>query len=184
MGKYEYKNRVYGHLGTFECTSCGYSRPTSDITCLKVDELNSSYTQIEFSIGEENYKAKINLPGLYNGYNALAAISCGHILNLPPESFISSLETFESGFGRMETIKTDGKAIKLILVKNPAGFNQVINFLLTEPKKNQIAFLINDKPGDGIDVSWLWDVDFEEFIKIQENILPFTLLEAGQKTWH
>jgi len=173
MGKYEYKNRVYGHLGTFECTSCGYSRPTSDITCLKVDELNSSYTQIEFSIGEENYKAKINLPGLYNGYNALAAISCGHILNLPPESFISSLETFESGFGRMETIKTDGKAIKLILVKNPAGFNQVINFLLTEPEKNQIAFLINDKPGDGIDVSWLWDVDFEEFIKIQENISSF-----------
>lgn len=173
MGKYQYDNRIYGHLGTFECTVCGYRRPSSDITCLKVDELNSSYTQIQFSTGKEIYNTRINLPGLYNVYNALAAISCGHILNLPPESFISSLETFESGFGRMETIKTNGKTIKLILVKNPAGFNQVINFLLTEPEKNQIAFLINDKPGDGIDVSWLWDVDFEEFAKIQENIFCF-----------
>ncbi|AUG57997.1 Mur ligase family protein [Acetivibrio saccincola] len=173
MGKYEYKNRIYGHLGTFTCTSCGYSRPSSHVTCLKIDELNSSYTEMEFSIGEENYKTKINLPGLYNVYNALAAISLAHILEVTPESIINSLKSFESTFGRMETIKTDGKAIKLILVKNPAGFNQVINFLLAEPKKNQIAFLVNDKPGDGIDVSWLWDVDFEEFSKIQDDISCF-----------
>lgn len=173
MGKYQYKNRVYGHLGTFECECCGYSRQPSDITCLKVNELNSSYTKIELSIDEEKYKAKVNLPGLYNVYNALAAVSCGHMLNLSPESIISSLETFESSFGRMETIKTDGKTIKLILVKNPAGFNQVINFLLTESKENQIAFLINDKLADGTDVSWLWDVDFEELTKVQENISSF-----------
>lgn len=173
MGKYQYKNRVYGHLGAFECTSCDHSRQSSDITCLNVYELNSSYTQIELSIDEEKYNAKVNLPGLYNVYNALAAVSCGHMLNLPHKSIISSLGTFESSFGRMETIKTDGKIIKLILVKNPAGFNQVINFLLTESKENQIAFLVNDKLADGTDVSWLWDVDFEELTKIQENVSFF-----------
>ncbi|MDQ2085916.1 MurT ligase domain-containing protein [Herbivorax sp. ANBcel31] len=174
MNKYHYKNRVYGHLGTFECPSCGYKRPQSDINCLKVEELNSSHTTLDISIsGNQNHKAKINLPGLYNAYNALAAVSCGHALNLSSKSIISSLENFECGFGRMETIEAYGKAIKLILVKNPTGFNQVINFLLTETKQSEIAFVINDKLADGTDISWLWDVDLEELMKIQENVSSF-----------
>ncbi|TYQ13137.1 UNVERIFIED_CONTAM: UDP-N-acetylmuramyl tripeptide synthase [Acetivibrio alkalicellulosi] len=173
--KYEYKNRVYSHLGGFECTSCGFKRPDSDVTCLNVEELNSSYSKIELSINDSNnsYKAKINLPGLYNTYNALAAVSCGHALNLPSDSLINALETFECGFGRMETIETDNKTIKLILVKNPTGFNQVLNFLLTENKQTQIAFIINDKLADGTDISWLWDVDFEKLIDIQETVSNF-----------
>ena len=117
-----------------------------------------------------NFHARINLPGLYNIYNALAAVSCGHLLKLPVENTIKALDSFECGFGRMETINTAGKNIKVILVKNPTGFNQVLNYLLTEDQNMQLAFLINDKLADGTDISWLWDVDFEKLQKTQEKL--------------
>lgn len=171
--KYEYTNRVYGHLGSFKCPSCGYSRPVTDITCTGVDELTSTYSVIRFSVDDlrndpvEN-TAKINLPGLYNVYNALAAVTCGSLLGLPVANTIKALSSFECGFGRMETIEADGKFIKVILVKNPTGFNQVLNYLLTEDQNMQLAFAINDKYADGTDISWLWDVEFEKLEAKQE----------------
>jgi UDP-N-acetylmuramyl tripeptide synthase len=73
----------------------------------------------------------------------------------------------------METIETEGKFIKIILVKNPIGFNQVINHILTEDKQTNIAFIINDHTADGCDISWLWDVDFEKFENFQSNVTSF-----------
>lgn len=173
--RYDYESYVYGHLGSFACSSCGYRRPQTQVTCEKVEELNTSYSNVLFSIAsdkslEENkvLQAKINLPGLYNIYNALAAATCGTVLGLSSDNLVEALENFECGFGRMETITTHGKTIKVILVKNPTGFNQVLNFLMTEDKNMQIAFLINDKLADGTDISWLWDVDFEKLEAAQE----------------
>lgn len=173
--KYEYTYRVYGHLGDFACKNCGYEKPSSQVTCVSIEELNSTYSDIILTIDRCNesndpttFNSKINLPGLYNIYNALAAASCGCLLNLPPDSIAKSLESFECGFGRMETISTEGKYIKLILVKNPTGFNQVLNYLLTENNSMQIAFVINDKLADGTDISWLWDVDFEKLQTVED----------------
>lgn len=175
--KYEYDYRVYGHLGSFRCPDCGYSKPTAAVTCQKVEELTTSYSRVRFSIAAENPEdgavscseadARINLPGLYNVYNAMAAVACSTALGLPPENAITALGRFECGFGRMETIRADGRQIKVILVKNPTGFNQVLNYLLTEQSNTRLAFLINDNLADGTDISWLWDVDFEKLQKIQ-----------------
>ncbi len=110
----------------------------------------------------EIYSVKISLPGLYNIYNALAAVGCSRALDTDMDTALASLSKVESGFGRMETIDAGGKTVKVILIKNPAGFNQVINYLLTEKKNFVAAFIINDRIADGTDVSWLWDVDFEK----------------------
>lgn len=178
--KYEYSYQVYGHLGGFSCPSCGYMRPSSQVTCLKINELDSSYSNIIFSLiptksNDEpaSYNAKINLPGLYNIYNALAAASLGHLLDFPADSLVRAMESFECGFGRMETIVTEGKTIKLILVKNPTGFNQVLSYLLTEKQDTQIAFIINDRLADGTDISWLWDVDFEQLQQMEDTVSSF-----------
>jgi UDP-N-acetylmuramyl tripeptide synthase len=181
--KYQYTSHIYGHLGQFSCPSCGYSRPDTGISCTKVVELNTSYSLIklnpesspgyertEVDTVEDGFEAKVNLPGLYNIYNALAAVSCGYLLGLPIENTIRALGNFECGFGRMETIYVGSKKIKLILVKNPTGFNQVLNYLLTEDKNMQLAFLLNDNLADGTDISWIWDVDFEKLNEIQEKI--------------
>lgn len=177
--KYNYSYHVYGHLGGFICPNCGYKKPLATVTCQRVKELTSSYSNITFSIqnplapdnnNDALYSSKINLPGLYNIYNSLAAVCCGLIMDLPIENTVKALGNFECGFGRMETINAGGKFIKLILVKNPTGFNQVLTYLLTEEKSIQVAFLINDKIADGTDVSWLWDVDFEKLQKIQDKL--------------
>jgi len=182
--KYEYSNHVYGHLGWFKCPECGYSRPASQVACTKIEELTSSYSKIALEIRSATYcsqyiesckdiSPKINLPGMYNIYNALAAAACGIMLNLPVHTIVSALESFECGFGRMESINANGKSIKVILVKNPTGFNQVLNFLLTDKSGMQLAFLINDKLADGTDISWLWDVDFEKLRQIQDRVEYF-----------
>lgn len=179
--KYQYSYHVYSHLGGFRCPVCGYERPSTQVTCTSINELTSQSSMIQFILGEaveaadcreeKSISAKINLPGLYNIYNALAAIACGHMLKLPVDNSVKALGSFKSGFGRMETINAgEDKSIKLILVKNPTGFNQVLNYLLTEDRSFQIAFLINDKIADGRDISWLWDVEFEKLQNLQNRI--------------
>lgn len=168
--RYVYKNHVYGHLGGFACPDCGYTKPETQVTCTNVEELTSTYSSISFTMGDSDFSAKISLPGLYNIYNAMAAAACSHVLGLPSDSTVIALGSFECGFGRMETIDAGNKFIRVILVKNPTGFNQVLNYLITEDKSMQIAFVINDKLADGTDISWLWDVDFEKLHGVQEKI--------------
>ncbi|MDD4495337.1 MAG: MurT ligase domain-containing protein, partial [Eubacteriales bacterium] len=178
--RYGYDYRTYGHLGGFRCAGCGYSSPEAQVTCIGVDELSAENSIIRIGISEnenagesitENiYTAEINLPGLYNIYNALAAAAFGYVSGLPVENTLRALKIFKSGFGRMETIEAEGKTIKVILVKNPIGFNQVIDYLLKEKGELNIAFAVNDKIADGTDISWLWDVDFEKLQTIEERI--------------
>jgi UDP-N-acetylmuramyl tripeptide synthase len=165
-------------LGGFFCTNCGYSRPDADIECSSLVEAGSSFSTIgwtcknnSLNIENEEITTKINLPGIYNVYNALAAATCGLVLGYSRVSIINSLQSFECGFGRMETINVGDKAIKLILVKNPTGFNQVLNFLSLDKQPLNVAFIINDNLADGTDISWLWDVDFEQLSNISENIM-------------
>lgn len=176
--KYEYTNHIYGHLGGFYCSNCGYTRPEADVECTGIQEAGSSFTTIKWKcasnlLQEEELVTRINLPGLYNVYNALAAATCGLALNYSADTVTSALQSFENGFGRMETINVEDKTIKIILVKNPTGFNQVLSFLALDTKALNVAFLINDNLADGTDISWLWDVDFEQLNTVSDKVGGF-----------
>jgi UDP-N-acetylmuramyl tripeptide synthase len=73
----------------------------------------------------------------------------------------------------MESISLEDKTIQVILIKNPVGFSQVINFLLTVENAAVISFLINDRLADGTDVSWLWDVKLEALTDMQDRVSRF-----------
>jgi UDP-N-acetylmuramyl tripeptide synthase len=160
--KYSYGYNVYSHLGSYKCPQCGYERPAADVECVNITELSDSHSDMDMIMGKNHYKARINLPGIYNIYNALAAASCAYALGFPPENTLEALGSFDCGFGRMETIESEGKTIKVILVKNPTGFNQVIDYLLIGNRSMSFLIAINDNIADGTDISWLWDVDFEK----------------------
>lgn len=168
--KYEYSYFVLGHLGDFKCPKCGYSRPTPNVKCTDVLELTTTNSRIQFSIDDNSFEANINVAGFYNIYNALAAIACAKILDYPVEKSISALNNFQNSFGRMENIVVGNKNIRLILAKNPTGFNQILNYLFTEQRSVHVAFLINDRVQDGTDVSWLWDVDFEKLAQMDGHL--------------
>jgi len=172
--KYEYAWRTYGHLGEFKCMSCGYERPEVQVACTGIDKMTDSYSSIRIHFDgydtENSNNINISLPGLFNVYNALAASACGIAANIPYEVIIPALSEYKSGFGRMEEINAGGKTIKIILVKNPAGFNQVLDYLSMEDKNIVIGFIVNNMAGDGVDTSWLWDVDFEKLNPMESKI--------------
>lgn len=172
--KYQYTFSVYGHLGGFHCENCGFKRQIPNIECEQINSLDSQSSDVSFKMSSDiRFLAKLNLPGLYNIYNALAATACAHHLKVNSDIIAKSLATFERGFGRMECIQVDDKKIQVILVKNPIGFTQVLTFLQSVQEKCTIAFLINDNYADGTDISWLWDVEFEKLSTIEENVIKF-----------
>lgn len=171
--RYEYLSSSFGHLGHFKCPNCGYERPVAQVECTQVLDYDNISSTIEIKLPGEKFAAKLALPGLYNIYNALAGTAVGHMLDLKEPDLVYVLEGFECGFGRMETLPVNGRDLKLILVKNPTGFNQVLKYLLTQKENCVVGFAINDKLADGTDISWLWDVDFEILSFMQNKVRGF-----------
>lgn len=171
--RYAYDSISYGHLGHFSCPTCGYERPHAHLECSAISSFDQTGSSIEIHGPGVNLSVRLMIPGLYNVYNALAGASLGYAMDLPPAKITQALQSFELGFGRMEAIPVGDKKLKVILVKNPTGFNQVLRYLQTQQDPCVVSLAINDKLADGTDISWLWDVDFELLADIQEKIRAF-----------
>lgn len=167
--RYVYTASSYGHLGHFSCPGCGYARPLPVVAGLAAEAAEAG-SRLRYNTPHGPFEAFVALPGLYNLYNALCTIALGEALCLPREAVTAGLASFERGFGRMETFEVDGRTVQIILVKNPTGFNQVLQHLATLAGAVVPAFLINDQLADGTDISWLWDVDFECFAGKSANM--------------
>ncbi|MHC1719471.1 MAG: MurT ligase domain-containing protein [Clostridiaceae bacterium] len=165
---YKYYYLTYNHLGSFYCDVCGYERPALKYSLDKLVELTPDGSMVELN-GNQYY---INIPGAYNIYNALCAFAIAKELGIDNESIFDSLKSQKSSFGRQEIIDIDGKRLRIILVKNPAGCDQAIDTVSLESQRIGLALMLNDNFADGRDVSWIWDVKFEKFSKLDlEKIL-------------
>ena len=167
---YKYNYITYGHLGDFYCEECGYSRPEPTVAVKEIIETEVDSSTVSMKIGDEEYKTTINLPGGYNIYNAAATAAVAYSLGIKNEDTVSALGSFKCGFGRMEKFQLGNNATRMILVKNPAGVNQVLNFLSHVSSPSVFVVGINDKAGDGTDVSWIWDADFEKLLEMGDNL--------------
>lgn len=137
--KLDYQGIFYSHLGIWECKSCGLKKPTT-----------------------EKLLVKMPLPGTYNIYNTGACETALKMLDFNSSQIQKALTGFKPAFGRQEEIEIDGKAVKILLSKNPTGFNQSIRTLDNFSSEKKYIFLIlNDRIPDGRDISWIWDVDYE-----------------------
>jgi UDP-N-acetylmuramyl tripeptide synthase len=157
-----YSQNFFGHMGHYRCKENHFDRPKPAVaaTNIKLEEGAVSGT---IALPDKDQAAvTIHLPGLYNFYNALAATAVGFGLGVAPSAIIHSLERVEAAFGRVEKVTVDGRTLYVLLVKNPTGFNQVIQTFLLNKKQQKVWIAINDNFADGRDVSWLWDVAFEE----------------------
>ncbi len=168
--EYVYDYVTYGHLGGYRCPKCGYHRPTPAVSVEKVLLSNAECSQILLCCDGKTYNATVNLPGGYNIYNACSAMAAGKALNLDPALVAKSLSSFSCGFGRMEKFDIDGKQLRMILIKNPAGCNQVLNFLTDQTDPFLFVVCLNDRAFDGRDVSWIWDVDFERIAQMGSQL--------------
>jgi UDP-N-acetylmuramoyl-L-alanyl-D-glutamate--2,6-diaminopimelate ligase len=157
-----YKMITYANLGKYYCPNCDFYRPELDY---KLTELkNMTNTSAEFVIDGNEYKLEVG--GMYNIYNALAATAVAEYYTVSPEKIRAGLGYDEKVFGRQEVIEIDGKQCTLVLVKNPVGLNQVIDMIGLSPYQFSLVCLLNANYADGIDVSWIWDGDHEAFAEM------------------
>ena len=162
---YKYNFITYNHLGDFYCSGCGYKRPELTYFVDKIIELNTSGSVVQFN-SKEYY---INQPGTYNIYNSLCAYSVAKLLNIEDNIIEHSLKTVASSFGRQESLNIEGTEVKIILVKNPAGYDEAVNTINLDKRKINLALMLNDNYADGKDVSWIWDVNFERLTTLNIN---------------
>lgn len=116
----------------------------------------------QFTIGDHDVTTTLELKGVYNVYNAAAALALTRVIigsALDEVKLIETLSRVTPAFGRGETLTVDGHPLELVLVKNPSGFRLSLSSF--KPDGYQTMIAINDNYADGRDMSWLWDVDFD-----------------------
>ena len=168
--EYTYRYHTYAHLGDFRCPACGYARPLPDVAVTSVDGIDACGSRVHMRIpGKETshpspreIPVRLALPAVYNIYNAAAALSAYAAAELPLQEILEGLEHVQSSFGRMEHFTIRGVSIQMILVKNPAGCNQALDYLYAIKEPCTIVLCLNDLDADGHDISWIWDVDYEK----------------------
>jgi UDP-N-acetylmuramyl tripeptide synthase len=160
---YVYDRAFVGHLGHYRCPDCGADRPVPDIAATRIELHGISGSSVLVTTPEGVLDLELPLPGLYNVYNALAAVTAGLRSGVPLQQVREGLESMRAVFGRVETIEMSGRPVSILLIKNPAGANEVLRTLMLESAEGGIDLWIalNDRIADGRDVSWIWDADFE-----------------------
>src|SRR6266516_1423282 len=160
-GEYVYSVQYYSHLGHYVCSQCKRERPKADVRAVKIVADGIDRLRIQIETRTHQGEIVIPLAGFYNVYNALAAIAASQALSINWEPIVSGIEQFKPAFGRGERVHVEGRTLRLLLAKNPTGFNEVLRTLFSDGIQRHVLFVLNDNIADGQDISWIWDVDFE-----------------------
>ena len=161
---YDYVAAYVGHLGDYRCPRCHDARPTLDVAARSITLSGLESSSFDLVTPGGTRRVSLALPGLYNVYNALAAASLALVLGASLDEIEAGLGRFKAAFGRFERITAGERTLLLLLVKNPAGANEVVRTLAHAGAPARILIALNDEIADGRDVSWIWDVDFEPLI--------------------
>ncbi len=157
-----YTRVILAHVGDWRCDHCGLERPRRDLAAASVRlGANASEITLGGTVASAIDDVVVPLPGLYNAYNALAALAAARALDISLPTAARALKGFKPAFGRLEIVEAEGRRLRLMLVKNPAGFNAAIGALLETDRRPRILGALNDRDADSRDVSWIWDADFE-----------------------
>ena len=163
---YVYDAVYLGHLGRYHCPSCGRRRPAPAVVAERVELEGMDGARLALRTPAGSAELRLPLPGLYNVYNALAATALALELGAPLDDVAPALEGFAGAFGRVETIPVPHpsggtRPLSILLIKNPAGANEVLRTLRLAGEPVDLWLALNDRTADGRDVSWIWDADFE-----------------------
>jgi UDP-N-acetylmuramyl tripeptide synthase len=158
---YTFEAIYLGHLGRYHCAACGQSRPSPTVRADQVELEGVRRARFRLTTPTGSARVELGLPGLYNVYNALAAAALAVALEIPLPAIVAGLQATSAAFGRAETVAIAGRETRILLVKNPAGANEVLRTLALEPGEHDLLGVLNDRTADGHDVSWIWDADFE-----------------------
>jgi UDP-N-acetylmuramyl tripeptide synthase len=168
---YDFAAAYVGHLGDYRCPSCGHERPQLQVVAraIELDGLEGAAFDLVTPAGAT--RIELPLPGLYNVYNALGAAALAQALGASLDEIRAGLERFGAAFGRFERIASGDKTILVLLIKNPAGANEVVRTLEQGGAPSLLLIALNDAIADGKDVSWIWDIDLEPLLAGAQRLI-------------
>jgi UDP-N-acetylmuramyl tripeptide synthase len=158
---YLYDAAYVGHLGDYRCPNGDSARPSLDVAARSIELEGLEPTRFELEASAGSAQVALELPGLYNVYNAVAASSLALALGVALDDVAEGLARFRAAFGRFERFPAGDRSVLVLLIKNPAGANEAVRTLVAGGAPRVAVVALNDEIADGRDVSWIWDVDFE-----------------------
>ncbi len=172
-GMIAYRFRQYGQLGDYYCESCDFARPALDYAARDVRIAPAGVTlEVEGPDGTQPLSTPQATP--YAAYNLVAAYALTQQVAISAADLQKAVRAFNPRNGRLQRYDIDGHPVLLNLAKNPTGFNQNLKIVEADEAPKVVAFFINDQVADGRDISWIWDIDFEELAG-----QPNTVVVAG-----
>ena len=163
----EYEYYQYSHIGKFKCPNCNYGN--NEIYQLAT---NINLKNRTFSINDITYQIRFN--SIYNIYNFVAVVSCVSLYQIDTETVQKALSTFVLNNGRLEEIEINGVPTIINLAKNPTGSNVSLRILNEDDDEKELLFVLNDNLADGRDVSWIWDINFDDLNHVSRIITSGT----------
>jgi lipid II isoglutaminyl synthase (glutamine-hydrolysing) len=168
---YEYAAAYVGHLGDYRCPACGHARPSLAVAARAVELHGLDGVAFHLETPDGAREVRLDVPGLYNVYNALAAAALAGLLGASLDEIAAGLGRFRAAFGRFERISVGDRRVLMLLIKNPAGANEAVRTIVDGGAPSLAVVALNDAIADGRDVSWIWDVDFEPLIPGLERLI-------------
>ncbi len=159
--QFTYSRYFVGQLGHYRCPDGHVSRPSPVVSATEISLDGLKGAAFSLNFGDQSFEVELPLPGLYNVYNALGAAALAESLGVDRETIVGGINASQPSFGRAETLTVDGRACSIMLIKNPAGTNEVIRTLASDTEPHDVLVVLNDQIADGRDISWIWDADFE-----------------------
>jgi UDP-N-acetylmuramyl tripeptide synthase len=161
----------FGHVGHYHCPTGDFARPAPDVRATSVSIEGMERMRLRVTDGGKQVEVEVPLSGLYNVYNVLLAMAAAKAVGIPIEESAAALSSFTPAFGRMERTLIEGRPAVLLLAKNPTGFNEVLRTAIRFGGGTSFLIALNDRIADGQDVSWIWDVDFEQLRDAAQHIV-------------
>ena len=163
----EYEYYQYSHVGKFKCPNCNFGDNEIYKLATNVDLKNR-----RFDIDENTYK--INGNSIYLIYNYTAVYSVCSLYGISNDVVKKAFSTFALNNGRLEEIKINDVPTIINLAKNPTGSNVSLRILNEDDSEKELLFVLNDNIADGFDVSWIWDINFNNLNNVTRIITSGT----------
>lgn len=103
----------------------------------------------------------LSLPGAVNRSNAAQAVAAAVAMGADPAAAVGAVSGVDEVAGRYRTVRIGNHTARLLLAKNPAGWQEALS--MVDKNTAGVVISVNGQVPDGEDLSWLWDVRFEHF---------------------
>lgn len=163
----EYEYYQYSHVGKFKCPNCNFGDNEIYKLATNVDLKNRC-----FDIDGNTYK--INGNSIYLIYNYTAVYTVCSLYDISNDVVKKAFSTFALNNGRLEEITIHGVPTIINLAKNPTGSNVSLRILNEDDSQKELLFVLNDNIADGFDVSWIWDINFNNLNNVSRIVTSGT----------